>query len=396
MKTATATWISYNNYGTLLQAYALQKQLELLGHENVILNDSQILKEFFAAKRKSAPPAEPARKAAEPAPEGALQRVKRLLADPGVLSRRLLARFDPKRYGAPYEDSQRACQAFKAHSLNILDVQPGELDRLNDRFDAFLCGSDQVWSVFDSIFNPYYYLDFARGRKIAYAPCLGTDQIPDSTAGRIRELLADFTAISARENVSAKQLSEITGREVAWVCDPTLLHDRDFWSDFAGEAPQRRKKYLLCYFLESNPWYFDRAKALAKRMGLKIRLVPSRWEHLGSQYVIDEAIGPREFVALFRDASYVLTDSYHGSIFSLIFEKDFQYLLRFALDDPASQNIRVQSLFGRLGLEDRVVTQQSHAVQMHMNYQPIQRKLAEFRAESGAYLERSLAREGNV
>ena len=101
-------------------------------------------------------------------------------------------------------------------------------------------------------------------------------------------------------------------------------------------------------------------------------------------------------MALFRDASYVLTDSYHGSIFSLIFEKEFQYLLRFALDDPASQNIRVQSLFGRLGLEDRVVTQQSHAVQMHMNYQPIQRKLAEFRAESGAYLERSLLQEGDI
>ena len=75
MKTATATWISYNNYGTLLQAYALQKQLQLLGHENVILNDSQILKEFFAAKRKSAPPAKPA-----PAgvPESAVQRLRRL------------------------------------------------------------------------------------------------------------------------------------------------------------------------------------------------------------------------------------------------------------------------------------------------------------------------------
>ena len=393
MKTATATWISYNNYGTLLQAYALQKQLQLLGHENVILNDSQILKEFFAAKRKSAPPAKPARKAAEPAPEGALQRVKRLLADPGVLSRRLLARTDPRRYSAPYEDSQRACEAFKAHSLNILDVQPGELDRLNDRFDAFLCGSDQVWSVFDSIFNPYYYLDFARGRKIAYAPCLGTDQIPDSTAGRIRELLADFTALSVREQVSAGQLSAITGREVAWVCDPTLLHDRNFWTDFSEKIPVRKKKYLLCYFLESKPWYFDRAKALAKQLGLKIRLVPSRWEHLGSRYVIDGAVGPREFVALFRDASYVLTDSYHGSIFSVIFQKDFQYLLRFALDDPASQNIRIQSLFGRLGLNDRIITEYSDIAQLRMNQEALQEQLASFRAESRNYLEQSLAQE---
>ncbi len=384
MKTATATWITYNNYGTLLQAYALQKQVELLGHENVILNDSQILKEFSAAKRKSASPAQHAPVSLR---ETEAERIKRILGNLGALPRRLLARTDPERYGAPYEDSQKACLAFKQDSLNILDVSPAELSGLSVRFDAFLCGSDQVWSVFDSIFNPYYYLDFARGKKIAYAPCLGTDKIPEETAGKIRELLSDFSALSVRENVSARQLSEITDREVAWVCDPTLLHDRSFWTDFTEKIPVRKKKYLLCYFLESKPWYFDRAKALAKQLGLKIRLIPSRWEHLGSQYVIDEAVGPREFVTLFRDASYVLTDSYHGSIFSVIFEKDFQYLLRFALDDPASQNIRVQSLFGRLGLEDRIIIKGDSCKGISpMDYAAITHRKEIFRRDSIRYL----------
>lgn len=393
MKTATVTWISYNNYGTLLQAYALQKQVELLGHENVILNDSQILKEYFAAKRKSAPPAQHAPQAPQ---ESAAERIKRILSDPGALSRRLLARTDSERYAFPYEASQKACLDFKKEALNIRDdVIPGDLDRLNGDFDAFIAGSDQIWSVFDSIFNPYYYLDFARKRKIAYAPCMGTDRIPEHTVNAIRELLSDFCAISARENVSARQLSEITGRDVAWVCDPTLLHDRDFWSDFTGNIPARKEKYLLCYFLESRPWYFAWAKALAKQRGLKIRLIPSRWEHLSNGYVIPEAVGPREFVSWFRDAAYVLTDSYHGSIFSLIFEKDFQYLLRFAPDDPASQNIRIQSLFERLGLHSRIVTENTVTVQMNMNHGPIQDKLKQFREESMSYLKQSLIQEVN-
>ena len=393
MKTATVTWITYNNYGTLLQAYALQKQLELLGYENVILNDSQILKEYFAAKRKSASPAQLVPAAVR---ETKSQRILRILKNPGALLRRLLARTDPVRYAFPYEGSQKACLYFKKEALNIRhDIFPEDLDRLNGDCDAFIAGSDQIWSVFDSIFNPYYYLDFARGKKIAYAPCMGTDKIPEKTAEKIRELLADFSAISAREEVSARQLSEITGREAAWVCDPTLLHDRTFWTDFTKDIPTRKKKYLLCYFLESRPWYFARAKVLAKQLGLKIRLIPSRWEHLRSQYVIDEAVGPREFVALFRDAAYVLTDSYHGSIFSVLFEKDFQYLLRFAPDDPASQNIRIQSLFGRLGLNDRIVTEETDSVQIFMEYGPIWGKLEIFRRESKQYLQQCLKQEDN-
>lgn len=393
MKTATVTWITYNNYGTLLQAYALQKKIELLGHENAILNDSQILKEYFAAKRKNASPAQHAPAAPR---ETAADRLKRILGNPGALRRRLLARINPEGYAFPYEGSQSACLAFKKEALTICDdVIPGQLDGLNERYDTFIAGSDQIWSVFDSIFNPYYYLDFAKGKKIAYAPCLGTDKIPEDAVRKIRELLAGFSAISARESVSAKQLSQTTGRDVAWVCDPTLLHDAAFWGAFTAPVQAPKGKYLLCYFLESRPWYFIRAKKLAKGLGLRIKLIPSRWEHLSSEYVIDDAVGPREFVSLFQHAEYVLTDSYHGSIFSMIFEKNFQYLLRFHPDDPASQNIRIQSLFDGLGLQSRIVTEHTNDVQMDMDHRPIQEKLALFRKESMRYLKQSLDQEVN-
>ena len=385
MKTATVTWITYNNYGTLLQAYALQKAIEQLGHENVILSDNEILKEFRASrvnvpKVKRVVPVE--------SPAG---RLERLAADPGRILRSLLCRCDPERYGSPYEDSQKACGEFRKEALKIrCDVAGATLPGLNEDYDAFVCGSDQVWSVFDNNFNPYYYLDFAQKRKIAYAPSLGTDQITPEKAETLRQLLADFSAVSVRESGSAKQLSEITGRQVQWVADPTLLHDREFWSEFASELPQRKKKYLLCYFLEHRAWYISYARKLARKLGLKLLLIPSRWDHLQHSFVADFPVGPREFAALFRDASYVLTDSYHGSIFSLIFEKDFQYLQRFAKDDPNSQNIRVESLFGYLDLQDRVAAQEKEVSELRMDYEKLRNRLDVLRSQSRAFLSDAL------
>ena len=265
-------------------------------------------------------------------------------------------RINRKRYESPYYNSQVACEKFRKNELRVLYGQTKDkLPALNDQFDMFICGSDQIWSVRESIFNPYYYLDFVTKKKISYAPSLGTDKISEKAFEMIRKLLVDYAAISVRESVSAKQLSDLIGKEVQWVVDPTLLRDRVFWEQLTCGIPRRKKKYLLCYFLENKEWYFNYAKTIAKKLHLEIVLLPNRWDYLSSEYVVKTGVGPKEFVSLIRHSDYVLTDSYHGSIFSMIFERDFQYLLRFNMDDPNSQNIRIQSLFDYLNLNDRIV-----------------------------------------
>lgn len=384
MKTATVTWITYNNYGTFLQAYALQKQIELLGHENVILSDEKILEEYRTANPRKKQSAEAA------GPEEIGAKLKRLAEEPGRISRSILARKDPERYGHPYEVSQAAFVQFRKENLKVRYGLTSEmLPALNEEYDAFVCGSDQIWSLFDANFNPYYFLDFVSKKKIAYAPCLGTDRITEQRASQLKTLLDDFSAISAREDVSARQLSELTGREVAWVADPTLLHGREFWEAFVEGIKVPKKKYLLCYFLENRKWYFDYARKLARKLGLTLLLIPNKWEHLQHAFVADFAVGPKEFVALFRDAEYVLTDSYHGSIFSLIFEKQFQYLQRFAEDDPNSQNIRVESLFGYLNLKNRVY-EWSHLELVRLDYRALNGQLSHVRRESIGYLDNCL------
>lgn len=355
MKLGIVTWITYLNYGTVLQAYAMQKAVERLGHSAQILSDRLVLEQF----RKAHPYQTEKKQSHAVPPQSAAERMTALIRHPRELLRTLKARLDPDGFLMPYELSQKAISDFVEETLCVREgVVPEDLDLLNEDYDAFLCGSDQIWSVFPVNFNPYYFLDFAEKPKISYAPSLGTDRIPSEMAEKIGRLLRDFSAISVRESKSAEQLSVLLNREVSWVADPTLLHDRQFWESFSQPISKRKKPYLLCYFLENREWYHRYAEQLAKKLHLRLLLLPSRWEHLSRGCVYTEAIGPREFVARFRDAAYVLTDSYHGSIFSLLFEKDFQYLLRFGKDDPISQNLRIESLFNYLGLQDRIVAEE--------------------------------------
>lgn len=390
MKTATVTWITYQNYGTVLQAYALQQAVRRLGHENEILSDREVLAEHRRLHPyEKARPAEP-----DAAGQGGATRGLGLLRQPRRLLRALKARLDREGYAAPYEESQKAIAAFIEQDMRVRrDLSPDSLAALNGEYDAFLCGSDQIWSLRPVNFNPYYFLNFAQKPKLAYAPSLGTERISDERAAELAGLLQDFSALSVRESRSAEQLSALLGREVSWVADPTLLHDRPFWEDFCRSVPKRGGKYLLCYFLEDRAWYFRYAEALAKRLGLRLLLLPSRWEHLRRGCVDTGVIGPREFVARFRDAAFVLTDSYHGSIFSLLFEKNFQYLLRFRSDDPNSQNLRIESLFGLLSLDGRIVTENGpQAIRPEpMNYPELREKLADFRETSLHYLSDGLS-----
>ena len=388
MKTATITWVSYNNYGTLLQAYALQKKVEQLGQENLIISDREILDEWKTKTVSRHPEYNSADKKVR-----RFERLRRFLSNPARLPRMILMRTNRDKYELPYFGSQAACEEFRKSELHIAyGITSDMLSKLNDEFDLFIAGSDQVWSVFESMFNSYYFLDFAYKKKVSYAPSLGTKMISEKICKQLRGLLSDYSSISVREKTSAEQLSKLLHRKVEWVVDPTLLHDKVFWEKFVKDIPPRKKRYLLCYFLENKEWYFSYAKKISKKLHLEIVLLPNKWDYISSEYILQTGAGPKEFVSLIQHADYVLTDSYHGSIFSLIFQRDFQYLLRFNNDDPASQNIRIQSLFDFLDLNDRIVSVdlKNLPVMRIENYGVITSKIEEMRVSSQRYLENCL------
>lgn len=391
MKTATVTWITYNNYGTELQAYALQKFIRSLGYSNLILSDRNVLKRH---KRLLSAEERPGNDGDALVSGKKASRANFHLVSYLLWPVRRCQRARQTRVLRPYTDSQKQFETFKKQCLDIdYDVAPDRLSALDHRYDCFICGSDQIWSPLRINFNGFYFLSFSQGRKIAYAPSFGTETIPEEKRQTIYDYLEDFTALSVREHANQRQLEEITGKPVALVCDPTLLLDSEAWSDFCSSADRPREPYLACYFLEFRDWYFAYARKLAKKLGLRPILFPNRKEHTKRKACWSSAVGPAEFTALIEGAEFVLTDSYHGSIFSVLFSKPFLCFKRFDDDAPNNQNSRVFSLFRLFGLERLIISEKEFEASdiQPIDYQSVQQKVADFRAASGQYLREKLS-----
>lgn len=379
MKIATVTWLTYNNYGTQLQAYALQKFLTINGHENEILDDNDILQEQWRAKGNSSHHVTSSKEAC----------ILRLVKKPF----RYIKWQIWKQRVKPYTESQRKINDFKRECLVVnTKVNARNLACLNNRYDLFICGSDQIWSPLDLNLNGYYYLNFVSKKKIAYAPSLGMKEIPEKKTKLIQNWLKSFDSISVREKQNVEQISAIYGNKVFFVSDPTLLLNTEQWTSFCKDGMKIRKKYILCYFLEDKNWYFEYAMQTAKKYDLSLVLIPNRAEHTRRRICIRKSVSPIDFVSLFMNASIVITDSYHGSIFSVLFQKDFYYLKRFNEEITESQNVRIASLFETLGLYDRIIEEGKTTSGAHniIDYESVGKKLEAFRAQSSAYLLKNL------
>ncbi len=391
MKTATVTWITYNNFGTELQAYALQQFIQALGYSNSILSDKDVLRQHWSVLKEKKLSEQSPKAHSESTP--VVPSFKRKLF---ALPLRLLRWFLRKRQARllkPYTESQVLFEQFKKQQLQIdNDVLCSLLPELDQRYDCFICGSDQIWSPLPINFNGYYYLNFTKKPKIAYAPSFGMESLPNEQCSLIREWLLDYSGLSVRERINQDQLAALTRKDVSFVCDPTILFDSSFWSSFCASASLSYRKYLLCYFLESKRWYYEYAHQLASHLHLRLILVPNRKEHTAQKGCFRSGVGPPEFVSLIHGAEFVLTDSYHGSIFSVIFSKQFLCLKRFADDAPDNQNGRIFSLFNHLGLREVFVEEKTfeQCDLPTIDYCAVQKSVSTFRALSGDYLRRHL------
>lgn len=354
LRTATVTWITYRNFGTYLQAYALQQAMKSLGYENRILDDRRFV--------LSNP----------------------LRAFLGRWKRRLLGQPTAPVNIAAYRD-------FRERYLQV-DERWTDYADLNLRYDLFLCGSDQIWSPYFKV-NPYYYLGFTDKPKVAYAPSTGTGRLPDSYRRETKPLLDRFSAIAVREASAARAMSDYVDNEVRTVADPTLLLKAAEWEQVAAPVENAETPYLLCYFLSPNAWYMDYARTEARRLGMPLKVFYNRSEYRGYG---DErlSVGPGEFLTYIRQATKVFTDSFHASIFSILFHKDFVTFKRFEDGGERDQNARIADLFSRLGLSARFIGRDRLAEASGLpmpDYAVVDERLSSLREESKGYLSEALA-----
>lgn len=350
MRTATVTWIYYENFGTFLQAYALQKSIKKLGHENIIIDDSYFFK------------------------PGMLSRIKKTMMD---------------KIRGKSNKTHRCYADFRKRFLNI-GHSAGNTDRFANSYDVFLCGSDQIWSPYLE-FNPYYYLSFTEKKKVAYAPSIGTIAFTEQYKENIKAVIEKFDYISVREEDSARILSTFLNREVNVVLDPTLLLTQKQW-DCVESKIEVYEPYILCYFLTPNKWYIDYVKEYALRHNKKIKIfnISPLYEKLGFEVV---NAGPGEFISYIKNADKVFTDSFHSSIFSILYHKDFITFKRFKDGGEKDQNARIANLFNKLGIEEYFIGENQLDIIESLalpNYLAVEEKLGKLRAESKEYLRNAI------
>ncbi|MCI9173365.1 MAG: polysaccharide pyruvyl transferase family protein [Lachnospiraceae bacterium] len=214
-----------------------------------------------------------------------------------------------------------------------------------ERFACFIAGSDQIWNP-EFAGSERYFLTFAPPEKrIAFAASIGQSELPDEIKSRYAPMLKEMKYISVREETAASLVQEMTGRSPEVMPDPTLLLRRQQWEELARKpALSLPERYILVFFLGNLPGQAIRDFAARKRLPV-IYLNHRDYQELF-------ALGPAEFLYVMMHASYVLTDSFHGTVFSILFERQF-FVFRRKEAGVKDMFSRLETLLQNFSLEER-------------------------------------------
>lgn len=277
-----------------------------------------------------------------------------------------------------------------------------ELENSAEKYSLFVVGSDQLWSP-ANIDNDFYTLTFVPDHipKIAYATSFGTSSLPKYQHRKAREFLERFDAVSVREDSGKRLVEQLSEKKASVVVDPTLLLERADWEALGHDKPLIREKYIFCYFLGNNRKNREFALRLKRQTGYRIAAILHMDEYVrGDKNFADITpyrAGPAEFVNLIRYAEYVCTDSFHGTVFSVIFGKKFFTFNRFHSGSSISTNSRIDTLLSMLSLEERRKTGEEEirkCMAQEIDYDSVYKKLDRRRKESIVFLKNALRDTG--
>ena len=264
------------------------------------------------------------------------------------------------------------------------------------KYEAVLTGSDQLWSPAGLPTN-FYNLMFVDKdiKKISYASSFGVKDIPWYQKKRTAEFLNRMDFISMRENSGKKIVKELTGKDVPVVLDPVFLLNKEEWDTLIENKNIYNEKYIFAYFLGNNIEYRKNVEKFAKLLNLKIVTL----RHLDQYIEYDEHFGdyapydvePSDFLNLIRNAEYIFTDSFHGSVFSIIYNKQFLVFNRYSDKSKHSKNSRITTLCENLGINNcRFSGDVTQIIDKPIIYDGIPEKIQYLKRQSEKYLDDAL------
>lgn len=344
---------AYNdNYGSLLQVYATQQVLIQNGHcsEIIVYKQRKLLTQLMRCFNLS------------------LFKMKM-----DIIYRQIVTK---SFYNEIYRNIQirnNKFSCFRKENLIFSREFQNEDDLKNaliNDYDLIMLGSDQVWNPIN-MGTHFFTMELVPDEvyKITYGPSFGVSEIPWYQKKNTQKYLNRINCISVREKTGAKIVKKYTGKDVKVVCDPTILINKQEWFLVSENKRLIEDNYLFCYFLGKNPNQRGLAREYARRHNLKIVAL----QHL-DQFIKDDIkfadyslfdVDPFDFVSIIRNASFIMTDSFHGTIFSLLFERNFYCLPRFPSKKTKSTNSRIDDLLKYVGLSNRKLTGYENVEQLN-------------------------------
>ncbi|MBR5148260.1 MAG: polysaccharide pyruvyl transferase family protein [Bacteroidaceae bacterium] len=364
----------HNNYGGILQAYALQKVLENMGHTVTIIDRTLTIKLPILTKYY----------------RYAVRLVKNIL-----LNSKLTVRYD-KEYNYPIEFMRQHTYPFLLKHMSRLELHGDYVALDANKFDAIIVGSDQVWRPIYFWHAPLTdaYLSFAKDwdiKRISYAASFGTDvweYTPEQTI-ECGALLRRFDAVSVRESSAVSLCNTHFGVVAEHVLDPTLLLDVSYYTAlFQTAGTSSSEGDLMCYVLDPSDEKSALVRSVADTFNLTPFAVNSKYEDPNAP--LEEKVQPpvEKWLRGFYDAKYVITDSFHACVFSILYQKPFV-----VYGNKHRGIARFHSLLAMFGLEDRLVTNPEDAqdvIARPIDWTYVNSQLTEWRKKSLNFLTSSL------
>lgn len=364
-----------NNYGSMLQSYATQVMLRNYGFNYDLIQYRKEYTPFFILKN-----------------------VPRIF-NKVVWQDKLLERHKNKfidEYPDSRESVRRRSAAFNAFRKQYFTAPSpiykgfDSLRSESKKYSAFFTGSDQLWSP-SGLGSNFYNLMFTydEALRISYASSFGVKEVPWYQRRRTKNYLQRIQFISCRENSGKKIVKDLTGKDVPVVADPTMLFTGEEWNEMLPCERVQNGKYIFSYFLGSDITVREEVLKLKEKTGLPVVSIHQFVEaDLNFGDVSVEDTGPAEFVDLIKNAEYVCTDSFHGSVFSALYHKKFMVFNRYAETDKASKNTRIESFCANLGLANRRFSGNiCEDIMKDIDYDSVEKRLEAIRADSYEYLE---------
>lgn len=380
-----AVVIYKDNFGSALQTYATQRFVDGLGYKAECINTDGIQKIINSKKKK--------------------YYIKRLFNKDEFryLFALIKSKFKKKSSNEYYKNTKIRHEQYTRFYDTYLHFSPktfsfDELAVMTKRYSSVVVGSDQLWRP-SNISGGYFTLEFVPEgvKRIAYSTSFGVAKLPKTIQGKAKHFLNKMDYISVREKSGRIIIKEMIDKDVQVVCDPTMLLTKKEWDDLSGYHRFSEGDYILCYIMGDDKQQRRFVQKLRDRTGFKVIGLLH-----GSVYIpedekwVDEKpfdVGPAEFINLIKNAKYICTDSFHCSVFSILFQKNFFVFYRDGKNPETSANDRINTLLEHTGLSNRLFTGNesiTDKIVEDIDYDGVEDKINELRKDSIVYLKNAL------